>query len=284
MTELTISSKPFVAIPTSMDQAMKLATIIANSDLAPKDYKGKPENTFIAMQMGGEVGLSPMQAIQNISVINGRPSVWGDAALGLCQVSKFFGGCREWSEGIFPNDDYTAYCEVIRKGEEPHIAKFSVADAKFAGLWSKPGPWQNYPKRQLQMRARGFALRDKFAHCFKGLHMAEESVDLPVELKDITPKASTGKGVEGFKKRLKISKSSGSEVAEEAKIESEAPQEVGATEEFMTVQDVIESIKKAKTPDELILAADLARVLNEEEKKSIRPIYREKEAEISESQ
>jgi len=56
-----------------MKDAMEYAKLISESDLAPKDFKGKPGNVLIAIQYGVEIGLKPMQAIQNISVINGRP-------------------------------------------------------------------------------------------------------------------------------------------------------------------------------------------------------------------
>src|SRR6266478_3926901 len=72
--------------PTNLTEAIALSKLIAGSDLAPKDFKGKPANVLIAMQMGAEVGLAPMQSLQNIAVINGRPSLWGDAALGVVQV------------------------------------------------------------------------------------------------------------------------------------------------------------------------------------------------------
>ena len=81
---------PFSLRPTNFSEAMRLANMIAKSDLAPKDYKGKPENCLLAVQMGAEVGLSPMQAIQNIAVIGGRPSVFGDAMLAICQASQDF--------------------------------------------------------------------------------------------------------------------------------------------------------------------------------------------------
>jgi hypothetical protein len=73
------------------------------------------------------------------------------------------------------------------------VAKFSVEDAKRAGLWGKQGPWSAYPKRMMQMRARGFALRDAFPDVLKGLITAEEAQDYPDEAKpkqarDITPR------------------------------------------------------------------------------------------------
>ena len=50
-------------------------------------------------------------------------------------------------------------------------------DAKRAGLWTKAGPWQTYPRRMLQMRARSFALRDAFPDVLKGLISVEEALD-----------------------------------------------------------------------------------------------------------
>jgi len=67
---------------------------------------------------------------------------------------------------------------------------FSVKDARLAGLMNKAGPWKQYPKRMLQMRARGFAIRDAFPDALKGVITYEEASDLGSEggsIKDITP-------------------------------------------------------------------------------------------------
>lgn len=78
-------------------------------------------------------------------------------------------------------DDRTrAICTVWRKGQaEPTTRTFSIADAKRAKLWGKPGPWTEYPARMLQMRARSFALRDAFPDVLKGLRTVEELQDIP---------------------------------------------------------------------------------------------------------
>lgn len=159
---------------TSLQQAMEYSKMIASSDLAPKDYKGKPGNVLIAIQCGMEIGLKPMQAIQNIAVINGRPAVWGDALQALVLASPL---CEYIREKIV-ND--VAYCTVKRKNDEEQTYKFSKDDAKKANLLGKPGPWTQYPDRMLQMRARGFALRDKFADVLKGIALVEEVQDYQV--------------------------------------------------------------------------------------------------------
>jgi len=165
--------------PSTFAELMQFAKTAAASDLMPKDYKGKPENIMIAVQMGSEIGLSPMQAIQNIAVINGRPSVWGDALLALVRSDPRCVDVKEWIEG--EGDARTAHCVIKRKGASDVAGRFSVADAKRAGLWGKQGPWQQYPDRMQQLRARGFSCRDAFPDRLKGLISAEEARDIPAE-------------------------------------------------------------------------------------------------------
>lgn len=169
-------------LPTTFAEAKQFAGELANSNLVPKAYAGKPLDILVAIQWGNEIGLAPMQALQNISVINGKPSVYGDAAMALVQASPVCEGVEEFfeNEGT-PNP--VAVCIAHRKGRKPVTARFSVEDAKRAGLWNKQGPWTQYPKRMLQMRARGFALRDAFPDALKGLITTEEAQDYPEEAK-----------------------------------------------------------------------------------------------------
>jgi hypothetical protein len=177
--------------PVTFTEARQFAEELASSSLVPKAYTGKPQDILVAMQWGAEIGLAPMQALQNIAVINGKPSVYGDAAMALVQASPHCEDIEEYFEGEgTPNP--TAVCVAKRKGRKPVVAKFSVEDAKRAGLWGKQGPWQAYPKRMMQMRARGFALRDAFPDALKGLITVEEAQDFPPEAKpqpakNITP-------------------------------------------------------------------------------------------------
>ena len=178
-TEISTSTTPTrgLALQTFAD-AMKFAEMVANSEFAPKDFRGKPASCLLAIQHGSEVGLSPMQSLQSIAVINGRPTIWGDAAMALVQASPVCEYVREYIEG--DGDAMTAVCEAKRRGyQAPSVSRFSVADAKKAGLWGKSGPWTQYATRMLQLRARGFALRNAFADALRGLITAEEAQDYP---------------------------------------------------------------------------------------------------------
>jgi len=162
----------------TFDDAFRFAKMVSQSDFAPKDFRGKPESCLLAIQHGSEVGLSPMQSLQSIACINGRPSVWGDAALALVIGSPVCEYVRETVDG--EGDAMVATCEAKRRGyEKASVVRFGVADAKKASLWGKAGPWTQYSRRMLQMRARGFALRDAFPDVLRGLVTAEEAQDYP---------------------------------------------------------------------------------------------------------
>lgn len=175
-----VKTEKFTLTPTSLTEAIQFAETLSRSEIVPKDFKGNAGNILVAIQWGLELGLQPMQAMQNIAVINGRPSLWGDAVIALVKGSSL---CEYIYETV---DNGVATCRVKRKGEEEQVRVFTMDDAKQAGLLGKQGPWSQYPKRMLQMRARAFALRDVFPDVLKGMPIAEEVQDY--EIKDITPK------------------------------------------------------------------------------------------------
>ena len=165
--------------PANLDEAVNLSGILSQSNIVPASYKGKKEDILVAIIMGSELGFSPIASLQNIATINGKPSIYGDAMLALVKNSPL---CEDVIETMHKGDkqeDSGAVCTVKRKGMEPVSVTFTVGDAIRAGLWKKAGPWTQYPKRMLQMRARSFALRDAFPDVLRGLVATEELMDYP---------------------------------------------------------------------------------------------------------
>ena len=176
--ELSTQTQPRGVALQSFQDKMKFGEAVANSEFAPKDFRGKPASCMLAIECGAEIGLGPMQSLQSIAVVNGRPAVYGDAALAVVKASHVCEYVTEAVEG--DGDQMVATCTAKRRGyPSPTVVTFTVADAKKAGLWGKQGPWTQYPRRMLQMRARGFALRDAFPDVLKGLVTAEEAQDYP---------------------------------------------------------------------------------------------------------
>jgi hypothetical protein len=180
MTDLSITAPSFSLAPKSLDEALRFADMLSTSSIIPKDFANNPGNIIVAIQWGMELGLQPMQAMQSIAVINGRPALWGDAVIALVRSSSLCEYVYESLEGD------VATCRVKRRGEDEQSRKFSMADAKAAGLQGKSGPWSQYPKRMLQLRARAFALRDVFPDVLRGMPVAEEVQDFTDKERDIT--------------------------------------------------------------------------------------------------
>lgn len=174
---LQAGAKVAAIVPQSIEESFRLANAIAAAGFAPKSYNNDANKIMVGIMHGMEVGLTPMAALQSIAVINGMPSIWGDGALALIRSSGLLESFSETVDG--QGDGLRAICTLKRRGEPDAVARhFSVGDAKQAGLWSKQGPWQQYPRRMLQMRARSWAMRDAFADVLKGLGIHEEMRDM----------------------------------------------------------------------------------------------------------
>lgn len=165
---------------------LKVAEMLSKSDMTPRSYKNKASDTLIAMELGRTWNLQPLQAIQNIAVINGKPCAYGDLVLAICSNHPEFEDIRE--EPIMSGGEVVGYkCTVKRRKRSSVQRTFTKEQAINANLWGKQGPWKQYPDRMLQMRARGFALRDSFADALNGVSIREEVEDYQVKERDVTP-------------------------------------------------------------------------------------------------
>ena len=301
--------------PQTFEQALTFSNYLAESDMVPKDFKGKPGNCLIAMQWGAELGLKPLQALQNLAIINGRPSLWGDAVIALVRGSP---AC----EYVIEEDDgNTATCKVKRRGEPEQVRTFSMNDAKAAGLSGKQGPWTQYPKRMRQMRARAFALRDVFPDVLRGMPVAEEVMDTPVERhmgpvevvepeKKFYPDADFAQNANGWAKHVAAGKKTLDGVAAMVATKGELTAEQKAALKKMvddmaptdltpkpaagvpstptadtapwddapavTAEGLAERMRKAATLDELYEAANLMDALDDDARKPIENLFQER--------
>lgn len=219
-------------IPETMEEMFRMADALANQggDMVPSCYRAKPGAIMLAMQKGAELGLAPLAAIQTIVAINGRATLWGDAIPGL--IWKAGHRIEEWIKG--EGDDMVAHCCVIRKDGTKIERTFSVEDAKLAKLWGKAGPWVQYPKRMLAMRARSWAARDGAADVLMGLSVREEVDDFthrgPDRAKDVTPEAES--------LAARVARTKGEDDAAAPDTPEEADEPVGAVEDAETVEDL----------------------------------------------
>lgn len=165
--------------------AWAFAQCVHRSGMAPKSL-AKPEQILIALQMGAELGIPPMQALANIAVVNGRPTIWGDLLVALVRRRPECEYIKENWEGI--GESRKCVCRAKRKGQPEIVREFGYAQAKSAGLISRE-TYRQYPDRMYQCRARSWAIRDLFADLLAGVTSTEEAQD---EFIDAQPSLTSG--------------------------------------------------------------------------------------------
>jgi hypothetical protein len=174
-----------VVVCDSMKQVMAMAKHYLRAGMIPRGLEGRtPSETesrvAVAIEYGMNIGLTPLQALANVLIVNNRPCLWGDALMSLVLQHKDFAGQDvAWSgEGDKKTVTFTVYRLLNgpegKRVKQPYPWSFSVSDAKRANLWGKSGPWSSYPERMMLYRARAFALRDAFPDALRGAGLAEE--------------------------------------------------------------------------------------------------------------
>lgn len=202
MSTQDVTPRSSVSVSLTLSTLVELqafCAVLSQTSMVPKAYIGKPDDILVAMLHGQEIGLPHLQALQSVAVVNGIPSIYGDAALALVRASGKLEDFDEYievdgvrQEGPFPilkyaeeGKDIVAFCRSKRVGmTRERVTTYSVDDAQRAKLWLKKGqngfetPWCTVPQRMLMWRARGWNLRDQFGDILKGLAIYEEAMDI----------------------------------------------------------------------------------------------------------
>lgn len=148
----------------------------------PDAYAGKPEALAAVILTGVELGLGPMQAMREIHVIKGKPSISANLMLALARRS---GVKTRWIK----TDATIATIGVTVPGMAEQQMSFTSEQAKAAGLWGQ-GNWKTYPDAMLRARCISSAIR---AYCPEVLGGSVYESDSG-ELSDGTPSAQIIEG------------------------------------------------------------------------------------------
>lgn len=133
-----------------LNSAVTLAAKIANTAMVPKALRGKPDEVLGILLYGREIGVGPMTALQQVHIVEGRPTASADLLWARAQQA----GHELWVEHT---DDRQCTVAGRRRGwpdERPDTrVTFTLADATRAGLSNKDN-WKKNPRRMLQARAK----------------------------------------------------------------------------------------------------------------------------------
>jgi hypothetical protein len=172
--------------PTSLSEAFYMAGILVQSGLTPKAID-TPQKAFLVMAQGRELGLSTMQALNNIYVVEGRVSLSSDLMAALIVKSPVceYLRCTEMTP------ERASYAAKRRGGAEFKFA-YTWEDAKRAGLTNR-ATYQNNPADMLRHRALAKTARAVFPDIIAGLYSRDEAEDAVI---NVTPSAAPAAPVE----------------------------------------------------------------------------------------
>ena len=198
---------PTAIIPASFEDVQRLAKMAVAAGLAPRawndDDATATAKATAAIMHGLECGVPPMQAMQNIAVINGRTVMWGELLVAVLLSHGF--KVKMWTDGN--GDQRIGRAVVTRPDGEAIEASFSVAQAKQARLWDErervrkkgkngdtyeapnDSAWFRFPDDMLQWKALGRANRRGGSDATRGL-MIRQDMDEPNKTIDVTPEKS----------------------------------------------------------------------------------------------
>lgn len=166
--------------------ALKMAQELSKSDIIPATYKGKPENCLIAIELSNRLKLSPFLVMQNMHVIQGRPS-WSSTFIISCinASGRFQGGLK------FEINETKTKCRAyaIEKGGNKLVGPLVTMEmAQSEGWLGKNGSkWKTMPELMLRYRAAAFFGRLYCPEIINGMLTDEEAQDIrPLDDSDIT--------------------------------------------------------------------------------------------------
>ena len=159
--------------------AMRMANALAASTVIPKEYQGNPSNTLIALEMASRMGTSPMQVMQNLFVINGRPSWSSQYIIAVINASRKYKHELKF-ELTGKGDNMACYAWTTDKnGERIEGPVISMQMAKDEGWVQKNGSkWKTMPEVMIRYRAASFFGRLYCSDMIMGIYSQEEVYEL----------------------------------------------------------------------------------------------------------
>ncbi|MFW6057930.1 MAG: hypothetical protein ACOC9W_03645 [Persicimonas sp.] len=158
--------------PRDLAELMRYCKIVIQSDLCPRHIKS-PADAMLIIQRGAELGLSAVNALQNLNVISGKVTMPAALAVGVVKASE---AC-EYFTCIESTDEYSTWETKRRGNPEATRYTFSKHDAQVAGLWGS-GTWRKYPRNLLAARASMNLARMEYQDVLVGVYTPEE-LDAP---------------------------------------------------------------------------------------------------------
>lgn len=159
--------------------AFQMAKALASSTIVPRDYQNNASNCLIAIEQAQRLGVSPMMVMQNLYVIQGRPS-WSSKFLiaAINNSGKFDMELQFDEKNDAEGKPYSCLCWTQKNGRRVEGMEVNMDMAKAEGWLSKNGSkWRTMPKLMLRYRAASFFSSLNCPELTLGLYTQEEATD-----------------------------------------------------------------------------------------------------------
>jgi hypothetical protein len=167
-------------IPETLTEMREFALMVSKANIIPYALKDQPSDVLIVLLTGHQHGLSPIQSLSSIHVIEGRAAMSADLLQAIClretSVCEYF--------DIIETSNEVATYEAKRKGRQPIRMSFTIADAKAAGVFEltakgkKRLNWYHNPADMLRARCKSKLARAMFPDLVLGLYTPDELEDI----------------------------------------------------------------------------------------------------------
>ena len=173
----------------AFDNAQRIAKSLASSTLVPQQFQGQQgyANCLVALEIAGRMTLSPLQVMQNLHIIHGRPS-WSSQF-----IIALINGCGRFEPLQYrvtgKGDDLACQCVAKEISSEAELEgpTVTMAMAKAEGWATKSGSkWRTMPDLMIRYRAAAMWGRLYIPDLLVGIsHSQEEVMDIePITVED----------------------------------------------------------------------------------------------------
>jgi hypothetical protein len=161
--------------------AYQMAKGLSQSTLVPQQFQNNPANCLIALEQSNRLNISPMAVMQNLYIVQGKPSFSSSFIIGLINASGKYDMELQFDEEEKDGKPYACTCWTEKDGRKVTGIKITMDMAEKEG-WSKKNgsKWITIPQVMLRYRAASFFARMNCPELSIGLYSKEE-------LDDFTP-------------------------------------------------------------------------------------------------
>lgn len=176
----------------AMSAAKQLADAICSTDMVPARFKGKPGDGAAAILYGAELGLTPIQSMQQIFTVHGSPAIFARTMVAILKSR----GYRIWT--VDSTDE-----SVTVSGDDPRtgVSETSTWDidrARKAGYTSNK-KYDTDPQAMLYAKAAAEVCRKLAPEVLLGMAHSVEDLELDRPPVRVMSEQVPKRGVAGLK-------------------------------------------------------------------------------------